>query len=64
MLLLGRVHLWWSWDRHQGWCERRVDHSQARHNDESLLLWKAVVLLPPPPEAKLGYMLMVPVPGL
>jgi hypothetical protein len=35
-------------------CEWRVDHGQVRRSDESLLLWKAVLLLPhtPPSQAR------------
>jgi hypothetical protein len=57
LLLLGGVHRRWSQDWRQGWCEWRVDHvqsncsdadhGQSRRSDESLLLRKAVLLLPP-----------------
>jgi hypothetical protein len=31
-----------------------VNHGRARHNNESLLLWKAVLLLPPPLRSQTG----------
>jgi hypothetical protein len=46
----------------KGWREGRADHGRAGRGDESLLLWKAVVLLPP--RARPGYMLMILVQGL
>jgi hypothetical protein len=41
-----------------------ADHGRSRRSDESLLLWKVVLLLPPSFRAGHGYMLMVPIQGL
>jgi hypothetical protein len=53
MLLLGGIHLRWSWDRRQGWCEWRVRpwSGQVQRKKPNVVEGRVVVTPPPPPRS-------------